>query len=377
MEKIYGIESFSLENTTVRLFLAKRGAHMAPVTFYRESSNPIQPYYVNPWNAELSNPEYPSLLQVFRGDFFCLPFGGNNVSKEFTYPSHGPTANDVWSLKEQKSDRLVLQMDFPDNLAHVEATFNLRDKQPNIYIEHRISNCSLRLPYGHHAILDCSSPLHISTSPFKFGMVTRKSDIPTEDGEYHALKGHSRFSSLKQVPSRLTDYPFFDISRFPARQGFSDVVQLVNEESDGIGWNCAVCPEKGYLWFSLKEIKTLPSTLLWMENKGRHQAPWSGRNVCIGIEDVCSCFGSGSSVSSVSNELSKEGVKTSVQFHKDEEYPIRYIEGVVRIPPNFTEVKTVSFDGERQTATFTDVAGISISTTVDSTFLLGTKQQYR
>jgi hypothetical protein len=272
--------------------------------------------------------------------------------------------------KKREKGSLVLEMDFPDNLAHVEATFTVKENEANIYMEHTISDCSLRLPYGHHAILDCSSPLFISTSPFKFGIVTPESDTPTADGEYRALQGHARFSSLKQVPSRLTDYPSFDLTRFPSREGFVDIVQLINEEGETIGWNCAVCPEKSYLWFSLKEIQTLPSTLLWMENKGRHSSPWSGRNVCIGIEDVCSCFASGSAVSSVENELSKEGIKTSVQFEKEESYTVRYIEGVVRIPSGFTEVKTVSLDRGNKTATFTDINDVKVSTSVDSAFLV-------
>lgn len=370
MKKIYGVDSYSLSNDTVKLFIANKGAQMAPVIFYPESSNPIQPYYLNPWNEEKTDTGLPVLLQVLRGDFFCFPFGGNNVGIGYDYPPHGPTANDLWSKKKREKDSLVLEMDFPDKLAHVEATFTVKENEANIYMEHRISGCSLRLPYGHHAILDCSSPLFLSTSPFKFGIVTPESDTPTADGEYRALQGHARFSSLKQVPSRLTDYPSFDITQFPAREGFADIVQLINEEADEIGWNCAVCPEKGYLWFSLKEIQTLPSTLFWMENKGRHNSPWSGRNVCIGIEDVCSCFASGSTVSSVDNELSKEGIKTSVQFKKEEQYTVRYIEGVVRIPTGFAQVKTVSLDRGGKTATFTDVNDAIVSTSVDSAFLV-------
>ena len=51
---------------------------MAPVTFFRDSAQPVRPYYVSPWQEEAPSKMPAPVLVSLRGDFFCLPFGGNN-----------------------------------------------------------------------------------------------------------------------------------------------------------------------------------------------------------------------------------------------------------------------------------------------------------
>jgi len=41
-----------IESSTVRLAITLMGAHMAPVTFCRDSDRTVQPYYVSPWQDE-------------------------------------------------------------------------------------------------------------------------------------------------------------------------------------------------------------------------------------------------------------------------------------------------------------------------------------
>ena len=70
---------------------------MAPVTFNRSSDKPIQPYYVSPWQDEPRQPFPAPVLQALRGDFFCLPFGGNSDSVNGEkHPPHGETAGSLW-----------------------------------------------------------------------------------------------------------------------------------------------------------------------------------------------------------------------------------------------------------------------------------------
>lgn len=371
MEKIFGYESFELKNDSVELYVTRKGGQMAPVVFFPGSGNPVSPYYINPWNGEEPDPSLPVLLQALRGDFFCLPFGGDNTTEEFSYGPHGPTANEVWKLAGRSRNSLRIALDFPDGKAHVETEYMTKPGHSCLYITNTISDCPLNLPYGHHCILDSSSTLLISTSPVRFGIITQESDTPTDgQGEYRALMGHEVFSSLEKAPSRLKDQPFFDLSAFPAREGFCDIAQMVNDPEAGeLGWSVAVCPDKGYLWFSAKKIADFPSTLLWMENKGRHGKPWSGRNVCIGIEDALSCFAAGAKLSTDDNPLSEMGIQTSRQFSTDKPVVLRIIEGVARIPEGFGRVSTVDFNAPNQTAVFTDVNGMEVSTAVDPGFL--------
>ena len=72
-------------------------------------------------------------------------------------------------------------------------------------------------------------------------------------------------------------------------------------------WTCAVCEEEGFLWYSFKDRAVLPSMVMWMENHGRHGAPWNGRNCCIGLEDVCAYFAKGLLPSVEDNDISATG----------------------------------------------------------------------
>ena len=39
-------------NKQVEVSVTENGGHMAPVTFYRDSDQPVKPYYVSPWQDE-------------------------------------------------------------------------------------------------------------------------------------------------------------------------------------------------------------------------------------------------------------------------------------------------------------------------------------
>jgi len=97
-------------------------------------------------------------------------------------------------------------------------------------------------------------------------------------------------------------------------------------------WSAAVNTEENYLWFSLRDPGLLPSTILWFENAGRHRPPWSGRNVSIGMEDVCSFFDLGSEVSGEANAFTKRGIKTVHDFGNGLPLSIPYVQGVIQTP---------------------------------------------
>ena len=44
--------SWVVRTDCVELAVTQLGAHMAPVTFFRQSDRPIQPYYISPWQDE-------------------------------------------------------------------------------------------------------------------------------------------------------------------------------------------------------------------------------------------------------------------------------------------------------------------------------------
>lgn len=72
--RIHSQPSWLIRNDEVELAVTQLGGHMAPVTFYRASRRPVQPYYISPWQDERVRVPAP-VLRPLRGDFFCLPFG--------------------------------------------------------------------------------------------------------------------------------------------------------------------------------------------------------------------------------------------------------------------------------------------------------------
>jgi len=137
-----------------------------------------------------------------------------------------------------------------------------------------------------------------------------------------------------------------ELTRLPARFGYADLVQLVNEpptETSGPAWTTATFADDGYLWFSLKDSGVLNSTVFWIENHGRHGHPWNGRNNCLGLEDVTAYFAEGLAASIQDNKLTAEGVPTAIELKAARPTSINYIEGTAKIPAGFDIVRTLEF----------------------------------
>jgi hypothetical protein len=205
------------------------------------------------------------------------------------------------------------------------------------------------MPAGHHATLSAEpdAPWLITTSPIRFGMVdTANAPVYTAE-EYRSLAAGARFERIEAVPTVWKDAPESDCSRFPAREGFVDIMAVANEQEEGVpAWTVASKPAEGYLWFSLKDPAVLPTTVFWMENRGRHGAPWNGRNRCIGLEDVCAAFAGGMAASHADNPLRREGVRTLLDPDRSGRITVDYIEGVIAVPTDFGRATSVSFGDE-------------------------------
>jgi hypothetical protein len=108
-------------------------------------------------------------------------------------------------------------------------------------------------------------------------------------GGYNSLKVGATFRDLRRVP--LAAGGTTDLTRYPARAGFEDLVMLSARTGTRFGWTAVTFPQQRYVWFALKNPAVLASTVLWHSNGGRHYAPWSGRHRgVLGLEDVTSYF---------------------------------------------------------------------------------------
>ena len=112
MNSVHGENSHHLTTPELDLHVTARAGHMAPVVFHLPGRD-VSPYSLSPWRpAEF--PDLPPLLSVLRGDFLCLPFGGQAHG-----PPHGDPANAEWSLASQSDRSITLRQHASDSGAVV------------------------------------------------------------------------------------------------------------------------------------------------------------------------------------------------------------------------------------------------------------------
>ena len=100
LKKIFGQPSYQLMTKEVKVAVTQIGGHLGPVTFML-GRRAVAPFSVAPWHSEKFAPKIPRMLRVLRGDFFCLPFGGNETPfRGEKQPPHGETPNNRWRLEK-------------------------------------------------------------------------------------------------------------------------------------------------------------------------------------------------------------------------------------------------------------------------------------
>ena len=391
---------FVVATKQVEVAVTQTGGHMAPVTFFRDSGQPVRPYYVSPWQDERPrtepgpwNPLGPNyrpwlnqpqvkmpapVLVTLRGDFFCLPFGGNSeeVAGE-KHPPHGETAGESWQLVGTKTagdvTTLTLGLETKVRTGRVTKELSLVEGQNVVYSRHLIEGFAGRVPLGHHATLampEADGAVRIATSAFRFGMTCPSLFSDPKQREYQALQPGAKWTDLAKVPAAWKGAPDADLTRLPGRYGHADLIQLANEsweKTGGPAWTTATFADGGYVWFALKDPAVLRTTVFWMENHGRHGHPWNGRNNCLGLEDVTAFFADGLAASTRENLLTKEGVDTALALRADQPTAVNYIQGVVKIPAGFENVQSLEF--APGAVTFISTTGKRVTAPVRHEFL--------
>ncbi len=361
---IHGEDSFHLATPEVDLFLTDRGGHLAPVVFHLPTGD-ASPFALAPW-VPAEYPELPPLLSVLRGDFLCLPFGGQAGG-----PPHGDPANAIWTAVESGPRELRFRMATSDSGATVEKTLSTREGHHAVYIEHTVSGLEGEYSYGNHPVLDLSGLKagagRVSVSPFYWGSVYTSLFSDPANGETQCLKPGAVFTDLREV--ELMAGGTTDLTRYPAREGNDDLVMMASVPAtpeQPFAWSAAVLD--GYVWFSLKNPADFPCTLLWISNGGRSGSPWNGRHVGrIGIEEVCSHFANGVEVSR-EDLLSSAGVPTTRQFVADETVSLRLIQIAATVPPGFGRVVEIVPCGP-ESVIVTGESGAAVTVFVDWKFV--------
>ncbi len=378
LRTLHSQPSFVIGTKQVELAITQVGGHMAPVTFFRDTAQPVRPYYISPWQEEKPSRMPAPVLNTLRGDFFCMPFGGNSdeVAGE-KHPPHGEIVGEPWKLhsstKTGDVTTLTLGVEIKVRQGRVTKELSLVDGQNVVYSRNTIEGFAGRVPLGHHATLampEKEGAVRIATSGFRFGMTCPGLFSDPKQREYQALLPGAKWTDLAKVPAAWKGAPDADLTRLPGRYGYADLIQLANEpweKSNGPAWTTATFAEDGYVWFSLKDPAVLRTTVFWMENHGRHGHPWNGRNNCLGLEDVTAFFADGLAASIRENALTKEGVDTALELSAEKPTVVNYIQGVVKIPAGFENVKNLEFAPGK--VTFVSTTGQRVTASVRHEFL--------
>ena len=373
MKTIFGQPSYLLANSQVRAAVRQIGGQIAPVQF-RLGRKTVSPFAVAPWWNEKLPADTLPLIRGLRGDFFCLPFGGNATPfRGEQHPCHGETANGRWRFESlaQTGNATTLHLSLRTKIrpGHVDKRITLRAGETAIYQEHIITGMTGPMNPGHHATLqfpDRPGAGRVSTSACVHRQVfVEPTELPEKQG-YSILKTGAVFRDLRKVPTMTGE--FADLSRYPARRGFEDIAILVADPKLPVAWSAVAFPEEGYVWFTLRDPRVLPATLLWMSNGGRYYTPWNGRHVNVmGVEDITGFFHTGLAGSARPNVLSKLGLTTCHQLRADRPFVVRYIMAVAAIPRRFERVKEIKIAPGK--VTLIGEQGVKVTTPVDAGFL--------
>ena len=372
---IYGQPSWRLASTEVEAFVTKVGGHLGPVTFDRKGRK-LQPYSVAPWAEERIDPSLPPIIKVLRGDFFCLPFGGNVTpfGRE-KHPVHGETSNARWQFRslETRAGRrcLHLRLNTKVRPGRVDKRIWLVEGQNAVYTQHVVSGMSGPMNLGHHAMLkfpDAPGSGLVSTSRFVYGQVFPQAFELPENRGYTWLKPGAEFKSLEQVPSITGEST--DLTRYPARRGFEDLVMLVNDVEAPFAWTAVSFPKERYAWFALKDPRILRGTVFWLSNGGRHYPPWNSRHVNVmGLEEVTAYFHLGLAESTRTNPISKKGFPTCLALNPRKPLVVSYIMGLARVPAGFDRVASIRSVRANQAILLQSASGRKTEAAVDLGFL--------
>lgn len=363
--------SWRIATREVEAFVTETGGHIGPVTF-RLGNFFFQPFSIAPWAEEKTDPSLPAILKVLRGDFFCLPFGGNATPFHGEkHPVHGETANGRWRLESADAANLHLSLTTKIRAGRVDKYISLRPGQTVVYQHHVVSGMSGPMNFGHHAMLkfpDSPGSGLISTSRFRHGDVV---PVPLENpatGGYSCLRTGGKFKSLTKVP--LASGGFTDLSIYPARRGFEDIVMLLGDERLPFAWTAVTFPAEGYVWFALKDPRVLRQTVFWLSNGGRHYPPWNGRHVnVLGLEEVTSYFHYGLAESVRKNSLAAKGHATSHQLNPKKTLTVNYIMAVAPISKGFDRVAEILPAADGQSVQLVSQSGRKVRVQIDIHFL--------
>ena len=249
--------------------------------------------------------------------------------------------------------------------------FGSLDGQDVVYSQHVISGMRGPMNLGHHAMLkfpDVPGSGLVSTSRFVYGQVFPHAFELPENRGYSWLRRGAEFTSLEKVPTITGETA--DLTCYPARRGFEDLVILVSDAEAPFAWTAVTFPKERYVWFALKDPRVLSETVFWISNGGRHYPPWNSRHVNVmGLEEVTSYYAIGLAESARKNSFSQKGYPTFLNLSPQKPLVVPYIMGIAMVPAGFDRVASIQAVPGKSVILLSSANGKQVEAAVDVDFL--------
>ena len=287
----------------------------------------INPFYTHPWQEDEVSEN--GIIKWLQGDFICLPFGitpdepipdyFNGTKLNQTEYAHGYSSNAVWKERQIEKNLACIELDYQD-----EAIERIMRDVEFLESKHGISfkntayfKADGLIPIGAHPIFRLSDErkqTRLTLPECRF-----IASYPIKLDESSRLKRGAFYDDIRKTP--LEDGGFIDGSVLPFAFDSEELIMLCDVESGEVKLDNL---EEGYRITLNFNPGVFNHLILWISNHGRQHAPWSGRNVCIGIEPVTAAFDFGAVCSTSSNILNQKGVKTAARFKKGSPLSLDY-----------------------------------------------------
>lgn len=305
---------------------------IGPATFVLADGRQAQPFQIAPWTFEPEAEDLPPVLKRLRGDWPCLPFGGD-VPRDLPAgwppagkatspeePFHGHCANAEWRFIDSPEGSIALAIDYPADHA-------IRSLVRRIMPDPAAAAIDFELEV--HARRPCSLPIALHPT---FRLPRTPGALRIEPGPYDHARTYPvtvepgaplfapdvRFARLEAAP-RLGGGTV-DATRLPFEGNIEELLCLI----DCKGSAALHDSENGWRVRMTWDSRHFPCLLLWLSNRGRQAYPWKGRHMGLGLEPACGAFDLGPAVSSAPNPISSAGVATTQAFSPAAPFVTRY-----------------------------------------------------
>lgn len=296
----------------------------------RQGERDLAPFHRVPWAESTDDSLFVGSdphLRRMSIDFFGAPFTESDIEPA---PYHGWPGNSPWQLLETvRFDGGVtgrFQLDKTIMGATLIKELTLRDGHPFLYENHIFRGGSGRLPVGYHAMVSLPGEAFLSFSPKVEAMTPPTALVADPEQGFSYLRYPSVSSDLTAFPTAVGGN--VDLTHYPLTERHDDLVMLVEDPANALGWSAAARSDTRDLALVLKSPKVLPFTILWYSNGGRFYPPWNSRHTgVLGIEEVRTFMNMGHKASIAPNALSERGFPTAVTL--DGDLSIRSVIGAI------------------------------------------------